>query len=88
VSIEVELEEGKDLSNVVPKPLNDLKVFSRELQGLIFVADDQHINLEILDQHMGSLELQAQCRYFINGQQVIDAVTLLLTEFMTKPIFK
>ena len=51
-----------------------------ELQGLIFVADDQHINLEILKQHMNALDLEEMSRYFINGQQVIDAVKQAVRE--------
>lgn len=38
-----------------------------EFQGLIFVADDQHINLEIIKQHMNTLDLEDKCKYFING---------------------
>jgi len=38
------------------------------------MVDDQHINLEILKQHVNKLGLDQITKYFINGQQVIDAV--------------
>ncbi len=44
------------------------RIFASDLQGMIFVADDQHINLEIIKQHMNALDLEDKCRYFINGQ--------------------
>jgi hypothetical protein len=48
------------------------------------VADDQHINLEIIKQHMHALELEKECRYFINGQQVIDAVAKIVRETLVR----
>ena len=41
---------------------------------LVLMVDDQHINLEILKQHVSKLGLESNTRYYINGQQVIDAV--------------
>jgi hypothetical protein len=60
------------------------RVFASNLQGLIFVADDQHINLEIIKQHMHALEMEKECRYFINGQQVIDAVAKVVRETLIR----
>jgi hypothetical protein len=37
------------------------------LEGLVYVADDQHINLEILKTHLSSLGVHNQTHYFING---------------------
>jgi len=51
---------------------------------MIFVADDQHINLEIIKQHMKTLDLEEKCRCFINGQQVIDAVTQTVRETLMR----
>jgi CheY-like chemotaxis protein len=51
-----------------------------ELQGLIVVADDQHINLEILKQHAKALGIEEKTRYCINGQEVIDTVERIVTE--------
>jgi len=59
-------------------------VFESNLQGLIFVADDQHINLEMIKQHMHALEMENECRYFINGQQVIDAVAKVVRETLIR----
>ncbi len=53
------LEEPKvknpEILEDMARPVIEFKVFSRDLWGLIFVADDQHINLEIIKQHMSSL---------------------------------
>ena len=34
---------------------------------LFLMADDQHINLEILKQHVSKLGLEPNTKYYING---------------------
>ena len=87
-----ELEESKEMSPAGYELIHSDgfssavagHVFASNLQGLIFVADDQHINLEIIKQHMHALEMEKECRYFINGQQVIDAVTKVVRETLIR----
>ena len=67
---ELEEKESSDISRVVSNDfelIDSTKLFTQNLNGLILVADDQHINLEIIKQHMSKIKLQNQCRYFING---------------------
>jgi hypothetical protein len=45
-----------------------------QLDGPIVVADDQHINIEILKQHTLKLRVIDQTIFCVNGQQVIDCV--------------
>lgn len=47
------------------------------------MVDDQHINLEILKQHVNKLGLDQITKYFINGQQVIDAVKDIVGQSLT-----
>jgi CheY-like chemotaxis protein len=49
-----------------------------QLDGLIVVADDQHINIEILKQHTLKLRVIDQTIFCVNGQQVIDCVDKLV----------
>jgi len=44
------------------------------------MVDDQHINLEILKQHVSKLGIEQNTRYFINGQQVVDAVKEIVNQ--------
>ena len=48
------------------------------------VADDQHINLEVLKQHMRAIGIEDKVVYFFNGQQVVDAVKRALTVSLLK----
>ena len=42
--------------------------------GRIMVADDQLINIEALKIHFNAFKIEKYCDYFINGQQIINAV--------------
>jgi|LauGreDrversion4_2_1035121.scaffolds.fasta_scaffold274861_2 hypothetical protein len=42
--------------------------YNFRLEGPIIVADDQHINLEILKQHTINLRVQDQTIFCVNGQ--------------------
>ena len=38
----------------------------------IFIADDQHINIEVLKEHFDHFELQPNCEFFFDGQQITN----------------
>jgi len=46
----------------------DKSAHNFKLTGAIIVADDQHINLEIMKQQTLSLGVQDQTLYCVNGQ--------------------
>jgi hypothetical protein len=65
---EIDPDGYSQFSNIASDSVQDeVGLLTRDLKGLIFVADDQHINLEIIKQHMRTIELADQCRYFVNG---------------------
>ena len=50
------------------------------LEGAIVVADDQHINLEIMKQLTQQLGVQNETHFGVNGQQAIDIVKKIVTD--------
>ena len=46
----------------------------------IVAADDQLINLEVLQYYLTEIGLHSKCTYFIDGQVVIDEVKRILDE--------
>ena len=56
-----EIEESEEVESIkferanIAETNEETKIFTDDLKGLILVADDQHINLEIIKQHMGKI---------------------------------
>ena len=46
----------------------------------IIIADDQHINIEVLQQHFESLDVLERCEFFYNGQVTIDRTIELVRD--------
>jgi len=51
-----------------------------ELYDKILVADDQHINIEVLQQHLTKLDVIKRCEFFYDGQLTIDRTKELIDD--------
>ena len=54
------------------------QTYDIHFEGKILVADDQHINIEILKQLTQTLGVEQQTTFCVNGQQAIDHVKNLV----------
>jgi CheY-like chemotaxis protein len=87
---------GEDNSSIVIMSSSvatggDPEVIDRvELTGRIIVAEDQHINVEVLRSYLGDLNIHSECDFCIDGQLAIDCAKSLIDkacdENETRPI--
>ena len=48
--------------------------------GLIICADDARVNLETLKLELNELGVVDRCEFYLNGQEVINRISAVLTE--------
>lgn len=79
-SSEEENEETSESQVVQQEEEQQHSIKNFKATDLVLMVDDQHINLEILKQHVSKLGIEQNTRYFINGQQVVDAVKEIVNQ--------
>jgi hypothetical protein len=50
--------------------------------GMILVAEDQHVNIEILKDRLAELKVFPRCNFVLDGQEAIDRVKALVRKTM------